>query len=107
MTTVDYPAGTLVTARGRDWLVLPGSPEGTLLVRPLGGRERRNHRAAARARRLRGSHVRTHRRSTTAVTPPGPACFATRSGCRSAPAAARSAPSHTWLSRPATTNWFR
>ncbi len=39
MTTLDYPAGSLVNARGRDWLVLPGSPEGTLLVRPLGGHE--------------------------------------------------------------------
>ncbi len=39
MTTLDYPAGSLVTARGRDWLVLPGSPHGTLLVRPLGGHE--------------------------------------------------------------------
>lgn len=39
MTTVDYPAGSLVNARGRDWLVLPGSPKGTLLVRPLGGHE--------------------------------------------------------------------
>ncbi|MCX5045259.1 DEAD/DEAH box helicase [Aldersonia sp. NBC_00410] len=39
MTVVDYPAGSLVNARGRDWLVLPGSPEGTLLVRPLGGHE--------------------------------------------------------------------
>ena len=39
MTTVDYPAGSLVNARGRDWLVLPGSPDGTLLVRPLGGHE--------------------------------------------------------------------
>ncbi|GFG53372.1 helicase [Mycolicibacterium agri] len=39
MTTVDYPPGALVTARGRDWLVLPGSPEHTLLVRPLGGHE--------------------------------------------------------------------
>lgn len=37
MTTLDYPAGSLVNARGRDWLVLPGSPDGTLLVRPLGG----------------------------------------------------------------------
>ncbi len=37
MTTLDYPAGSLVTARGRDWLVLPGSPDGTLLVRPLRG----------------------------------------------------------------------
>ncbi len=39
MTTLDYPAGSLVNARGRDWLVLPGSPEGTLLVRPLGGHD--------------------------------------------------------------------
>jgi len=39
MTTIDYPAGSLVNARGRDWLVLPGSPQGTLLVRPLGGHE--------------------------------------------------------------------
>ncbi|SLL16542.1 helicase domain-containing protein [Mycobacteroides abscessus subsp. abscessus] len=39
MTTLDYPAGSLVNARGRDWLVLPGSPDGTLLVRPLGGHE--------------------------------------------------------------------
>lgn len=39
MTVIDFPAGTLVNARGRDWLVLPGSPAGTLLVRPLGGHE--------------------------------------------------------------------
>ncbi|MDD4867711.1 MAG: DEAD/DEAH box helicase, partial [Mycobacterium sp.] len=39
MTTLDYPAGSLVNARGRDWLVLPGSPTGALLVRPLGGHE--------------------------------------------------------------------
>lgn len=39
MTTLEYPAGSLVTARGRDWLVLPGSPKGALLVRPLGGHE--------------------------------------------------------------------
>ncbi|MCX4093598.1 helicase-related protein [Nocardia sp. alder85J] len=39
MSTIDYPAGTLVHARGRDWLVLPGAPGEMLLVRPLGGRE--------------------------------------------------------------------
>ena len=39
MTVIDYPAGSLVNARGRDWLVLPGSPDGALLVRPLGGHE--------------------------------------------------------------------
>ncbi|MGH3854675.1 MAG: helicase-related protein [Pseudonocardiaceae bacterium] len=39
MTTTEFRPGTLVTARGREWLVLPGSPVGTLLVRPLGGRD--------------------------------------------------------------------
>ena len=39
MTVTDYPAGTLVHARGRDWLVLPGAPDGLLLARPLGGRD--------------------------------------------------------------------
>jgi SNF2 family DNA or RNA helicase len=39
MTVAEYPAGTLVRARGRDWLILPGAPDGLLLARPLGGRE--------------------------------------------------------------------
>ncbi|MGV0474270.1 helicase, partial [Mycobacterium kansasii] len=39
MTVTEYAAGGLVNARGRDWLVLPGSPPGALLVRPLGGHE--------------------------------------------------------------------
>ncbi|CAG7637155.1 helicase-related protein [Rhodococcus opacus] len=39
MTTTEYPAGTLVHARARDWLVLPGAPDGLLLARPLGGRD--------------------------------------------------------------------
>lgn len=39
MTVTEFPPGTLVHARGRDWLVLPGAPEGTLLARPLGGRD--------------------------------------------------------------------
>jgi superfamily II DNA or RNA helicase len=39
MRVTDYRAGTLVNARGRDWLVLPGTPAGTVLVRPLGGHE--------------------------------------------------------------------
>ncbi|BCQ07073.1 RNA polymerase-associated protein RapA [Mycobacterium heckeshornense] len=39
MTVTDYPAGTLVHARGRDWLVLPGAPDGTVLARPLGGHD--------------------------------------------------------------------
>lgn len=39
MTSTEFRPGTLVAARGREWLVLPGPPAGTLLVRPLGGRD--------------------------------------------------------------------
>ena len=39
MTAAEFRPGALVTARGREWLVLPGSPAGTVLVRPLGGRD--------------------------------------------------------------------
>ena len=37
--TVDFAPGSLVRARGREWVVLPGSDEHMLLVRPLGGGE--------------------------------------------------------------------
>ena len=32
-----YAVGSLVRARGREWVVLPGSAEDLLLIRPLGG----------------------------------------------------------------------
>ncbi|MYW49511.1 hypothetical protein, partial [Streptomyces sp. SID161] len=32
-----YLAGSLVNVRGRDWVVLPESEPGLLVVRPLGG----------------------------------------------------------------------
>ncbi|KPC60650.1 DEAD/DEAH box helicase [Streptomyces chattanoogensis] len=37
MTTPTYSAGSLVTARGRDWVVLPDSAPDMLVLRPLGG----------------------------------------------------------------------
>ena len=36
---IDFAPGSLVRARGREWVVLPGSDEHMLLVRPLGGGE--------------------------------------------------------------------
>lgn len=33
----DYPPGTMVRARGREWVVLPGDDPEVLLLRPLGG----------------------------------------------------------------------
>jgi superfamily II DNA or RNA helicase len=35
----DFAVGSLVRARGRDWVVLPDSVEDLLVVRPLGGRD--------------------------------------------------------------------
>ncbi|WP_405581681.1 DEAD/DEAH box helicase [Streptomyces sp. NBC_01092] len=37
MTTSTYSTGSLVTARGRDWVVLPQSADDMLVLRPLGG----------------------------------------------------------------------
>jgi superfamily II DNA or RNA helicase len=37
MSSTTFPAGTLVRARGRDWLVIPGGTDGMLRARPLGG----------------------------------------------------------------------
>jgi hypothetical protein len=34
---MSHGVGTLVKARGREWVVLPGSTEGLLKLRPLGG----------------------------------------------------------------------
>ncbi|HET9017319.1 MAG TPA: hypothetical protein VFN57_17070, partial [Thermomicrobiaceae bacterium] len=36
---MSYAIGSLVRARGREWVVLPDSVEDLLLVRPLGGTE--------------------------------------------------------------------
>ncbi|MDD2230474.1 MAG: ATP-dependent helicase, partial [Candidatus Cloacimonetes bacterium] len=32
-----YPIGSLVNTRGREWVVLPDSTDGLLIVKPLGG----------------------------------------------------------------------
>jgi SNF2 family DNA or RNA helicase len=37
VTATTFPAGSLVRARGRDWLVIPGGTDGMLRARPLGG----------------------------------------------------------------------
>ena len=37
MTQMNYTVGSLVKARGREWVVLPESDEQVLILRPLGG----------------------------------------------------------------------
>ncbi len=39
MSALAFSPGTLVSARGREWMVLPGSTEDTLRLRPLSGAE--------------------------------------------------------------------
>ena len=39
MSEVQFTPGSLVSARGRDWMVLTGSTEDTLRVRPISGSE--------------------------------------------------------------------
>ena len=34
---MSYAVGSLIQARNREWVVLPGSDDRLLLVRPLGG----------------------------------------------------------------------
>ena len=36
---MSYAVGSLVKARGREWVVLPESEEDLLMIRPLGGTE--------------------------------------------------------------------
>jgi len=36
---MSYAVGALVKARGREWVVMPGSDDALLMVRPLGGAE--------------------------------------------------------------------
>ncbi len=36
---IKYKAGSLVTARNRDWVVLPSQDENLVLLKPLGGSE--------------------------------------------------------------------
>ena len=37
--SMTYAAGSLVRARGREWVVQPGSESDFLLLQPLGGRK--------------------------------------------------------------------
>ena len=107
MTVAEFPAGTLVRARGRDWLVLPGAPDGLLLARPLGGRDDETTVLLPEFDAPTPAVFDAARPSTTAATPPGPGCFATLCGCPSAPPAAPSARSATSRWPPGTTSSCR
>ena len=97
-----FRPGALVTARDRDWLVLPGSTDIAMLARPLGGLDDEITALLPAYEAIAPASFEPPRPSTTAATPPARGCFATRCGCRSAPGQARSAPSRRSPSAPGT-----
>ena len=86
----EFAVGSLVRARGREWVVLPGSQPDFLLLQPLGGGCGGHRR---RASRTRASSRLPSRRpaSTTSATPPPPTCCAPRCASASPVPPARSA----------------
>ena len=88
---MSFAAGSLVHARGREWVVLPESDDDLVMVRPLGGTDDEitgiltDARSGARRRR---SRCPTQPISATTARP---ACCATPCGSGSVPAPGRSA----------------
>ncbi|WP_331717031.1 hypothetical protein [Rhodococcus qingshengii] len=103
MTVTDFPPGTLINARGRDWLVLPGASEGTILARPLGGRDDETTVLLPQFDNPKAA-VFDAPRSRTEVTPPAPGYSGMLYDSPSAPPRARSDRSPSWPSPPATTS---
>ena len=65
-----FAAGSLVRARGREWVVLPGVDDDLLVLRPLGGTRRRGrrHRPRLRGPRRPARDLRAARRRATSAT---------------------------------------
>ena len=68
MTT--FSAGSLVTARGRDWVVLPDSAPDLLVLRPLGGADDDVAAVFPRFEEVTRRRVRATRRRPTSATAP-------------------------------------
>ena len=103
---MSYAVGSLVRARGREWVVLPETTEDLLMVRPLGGTE---DEVTGIYLPLEGAGVTRH--ASSFRTPPTPAttaradCSAMLSGSGFGQVRVRSAPLGIWASSPAPTNW--
>ena len=105
--TLTYTAGSLVSARGRDWVVLPESAADMLVLRPLGGADDDIAAVFPAFEEVRRAEFappvagRPRRRSAP------PACCAPPCASASAPAPARSARSPGSPSSPAPTSSSR
>ena len=84
--------GSLVTARGREWVVLPDSEPDMLVLRPLGGADDEIAAVFPDLEPVDPGHVPRRRRRTTSATPRPPGCCAPRCASGSGPAPGRSGP---------------
>ena len=90
--TVTYPVGSLVTARGREWLVLPESRQPELLIlRPLGATDEEITGILPELEPVDIGDFRAARPSDGGRLRVVPVCSVTRCGSASAPLPARSA----------------
>ena len=85
--------GTLVHARGREWVVLPESTDDLLMVRPLGGLDEEITGILPAVEPVESADVPAARRATTSATSPRASSCATPRACPPAPPPARSAAS--------------
>ena len=90
-TAILSKPGTLVQARGREWVVLPESTDELLMVRPVGGLDERSRRHPPGCRVSRVGHVpAANGRRRRRLSPPAD-CFAMPPACPRAQRPARSA----------------
>jgi hypothetical protein len=105
MSGVTYSPGSLVRARGREWIVLTGSDRETLRVRPISGSE--EDQTLIHLRWRPSQSPRPPSRGPTHASAPGTTLHcscATRCSCRCGAAPARSAASGRSPSNPAPTS---
>lgn len=102
--TRTYTPGSLVTARGREWVVLPDSEPDLLVLRPLGGSDDDISAVFPTFEEVRDAQFAPPRR-TTSATSGQPGCCAPPCASASAPVPAPSAPSRASRSNPVPTNW--
>lgn len=70
--SVDFAVGSLVRARGREWVVLPESDEDVIVVRPLGGADDE----------VTGIHRRLEAVTPAEFDPPDPSLHGDFRSCR-------------------------
>ncbi|MCR6704706.1 MAG: hypothetical protein NVV66_08410 [Cellulomonas sp.] len=103
---VSFAPGTLVHARGREWVVLPDSVEDFLVLRPLAGGDADLAGVLPAVETVQAATFPLRARMTSA-TPDPPPCCATPYGLASAQPEDRSGPWPHWRSTRVPTSTSR